>query len=171
MLRLVGDTGRPLFSLNRKNVDYGLISLGVKTVEYIEIINDGDDAGVFSITPSFTDILTITPPKGRVNKHSSLKLLIEVTSEKPGRFDIPIKVTICGSNQFSSTFLVMLKFRKLKLVVIRLILGKCSLEQSLQSRCQSQMSESFQRLSILTCLTFRCSTSSTQQTQSLRFSK
>ncbi|KAK8858256.1 hypothetical protein M9Y10_013357 [Tritrichomonas musculus] len=98
LLRLVGDTGRPLFSLNRKNVDYGLISLGVKTVEYIEIINDGDDAGVFSITPSFTDILTITPPKGRVNKHSSLKLLIEVTSEKPGRFDIPIKVTICGSN-------------------------------------------------------------------------
>lgn len=98
LLRLVGDTGKPAFSLNRKAVDYGLISLGVKTVEYIEIINNGDDAGVFSITPSFTDILTITPPKGRVNKHSSLQLVIEVMCEKPGRFDIPIKVTICGSN-------------------------------------------------------------------------
>ncbi|OHS94108.1 hypothetical protein TRFO_11380 [Tritrichomonas foetus] len=96
-LKLIGDTGNPVVTLNKKIIDFGLITLGVKNTDTIELKNDSDDDAIFSITPSFTDVLSITPPKGRVKKHSSTILNIEVTCEKHGKFDLPITVTICGA--------------------------------------------------------------------------
>lgn len=97
ILKLIGDTGKPNFVLNRKSVDFGLIPLGVSITQTIQIRNDSDDDGIFAITPSFTDILHITPPKGRVKRRSTVELTITVNCENNGKFDIPIQISICGS--------------------------------------------------------------------------
>ena len=95
-IKLVGDTGKPIFTLNKRLIDFGIITFGSKVIDVIELENEGNDDGFFNISHNFVNILSISPSKGRLKKHSKIQFQLEVNCQKPGKFEIPVVISLCG---------------------------------------------------------------------------
>ena len=65
-LKLIGETDKPLITLNKSSLDFNIIPLGVKKEIEHTMQNSGTEHGLFNIYLNFTYILTITPPMGKI---------------------------------------------------------------------------------------------------------
>jgi hypothetical protein len=69
----------------------------------LRLKNAGPDDGIFSITPNLTDVIAITPAAGRVKVSEHTDVQVRVKLIKPGSFEIPVSVAVCGSSPLGFT--------------------------------------------------------------------
>ena len=100
-LKMIGNTGKAKFVLNKKNLAFGLVPLDVPRTMDLRIKNNGPDDGIFQITPNLTDVLVITPASGRVKVGEQTDIHVRVNCLKPGAFEIPVSVAVCGTSPLS----------------------------------------------------------------------
>ncbi|OHT12743.1 hypothetical protein TRFO_17376 [Tritrichomonas foetus] len=100
-LKLIGDTGFSRCSLQRKSVNFGLIPIGIAKTQTLRLKNSGEDDAIFSLSFSNPNELQITPLNGRVSSHDSVCLQITYKSIQAHAFDIPVTISICGSQPLS----------------------------------------------------------------------
>lgn len=96
-LKLIGDTGMNHCTLQKKQLNLGLIPVGIVKTQSIRIKNSGDDDAIFSITNPNPQELQVTPKHSRIACHDSIQLQVSYKSLTAQCFDIPVTVTICGS--------------------------------------------------------------------------
>lgn len=123
-LKLVGDAGRPKIVLNKNRVDFGFLSMGTQVRQTITLKNVSQDDGVFTMVPCFTDSFTITPSKGRIPGGQSFEVEIAVKCDKPGSFDVPIRLFVCGGTPLQFSVAGYAEFPKVELICGSLDFGK-----------------------------------------------
>jgi hypothetical protein len=98
VLKCVGDIGSPKCSLGKKTVAFGLIPTGITKIQQLRLKNSSEDDGIFTVTiPKSAPELQISPMNGRVAARDSQNLQISYKPISASAFDIPVTVSICGS--------------------------------------------------------------------------
>lgn len=100
-LKCIGDIGVPKCSLNKKFVNFGLIPIGIQKTQSIKIKNTGDDDAIYTISYTNVNELQVIPQNGRIAAHESQTFQLNFKSLHASPFDIPVVVSIAGSNPLS----------------------------------------------------------------------
>ncbi|OHT01690.1 hypothetical protein TRFO_31385 [Tritrichomonas foetus] len=115
-LKMIGDTGRPKLQLSKKVVPFGLIPLNAVQTQELRIKNIGTDDAIFTVTPNLTDVISIIPTGGRIKQKEHVDLQVSVNCEKCGTFEIPINVSICGSQPLGFSITGQAEFPRVELL-------------------------------------------------------
>ena len=97
-LKCIGDIGKIKMSINKKNVDFGMIPISSLKLQQIKLKNSGPDDAIFTIGEPEINIFKISPSIGRLTYNETKSIDISIDSPTPGQFSIPITINICGSN-------------------------------------------------------------------------
>ncbi|OHS93177.1 hypothetical protein TRFO_11990 [Tritrichomonas foetus] len=102
-IRLVGDTGKPRVSVNKKSVQFGLLPIGVERTIKLRLRNSGQDDGIFSITSDCPKFITISPMNGRIGSGDYKYLVFTVKCDLPGKFENNAQIVVCGAKPINIT--------------------------------------------------------------------
>jgi hypothetical protein len=97
-LRCIGDVGVPKCQMMKKQINFGLIPIGIAKTERIRIKNSGDDDAIFTVQQDSQVELSISPMSGRVAAHESQTLELKFSSATAKSFEHVVTVLIAGAN-------------------------------------------------------------------------
>lgn len=123
-VRLIGDTGKPRLTVNKKNVQFGLIPIGVEKTQKIRLKNTGPDDGIFTIVSNCPKTISISPLQGRIGSADYKTITFTVKCDAPENIAYNAQIKVCGANTININMTGQAELPKVELLHGELEFGK-----------------------------------------------